>query len=63
MSDMKEAPDFIADDAEIRRCRHDEGEVILTALRKAIDAGDRSGPAEPFSFDTYIVGKRRGAGA
>jgi antitoxin ParD1/3/4 len=41
----------------------EEREAALGALREAIDVGDRSGSAEPFDFDTYIAGKRRGAGA
>lgn len=41
----------------------EEREAALGALREAIEAGERSGPAEVFDFDGYIAGRRRGAGA
>lgn len=41
----------------------EEREAALAALREAIEAGERSGPAEAFDFDGYIAGRRRGAGA
>ena len=41
----------------------EEREAALQALREAIDAGERSGPAVAFDFDAFLEGKRRGAGA
>jgi antitoxin ParD1/3/4 len=36
----------------------EEQEVKLAALRAALQAGERSGPSEPFDFDGFLAGKR-----
>jgi antitoxin ParD1/3/4 len=34
-------------------------EIELRALRSALEAGEASGPAEPFDFDAFIDEKTR----
>lgn len=40
----------------------EEQEAKLEALRRAIDDGDASGPAEPFDVDAYVADRRAGSG-
>jgi antitoxin ParD1/3/4 len=36
----------------------EEDEARLEALRAALDAGEESGPSEPFDFDAFIAERR-----
>ena len=36
----------------------EDQEVQMRALRAALDAGEKSGPAEPLDIDAFIAGKR-----
>jgi antitoxin ParD1/3/4 len=36
----------------------EDRETQLRALRDAVDAGERSGPAAPFDFDAFVDRKR-----
>ena len=38
----------------------EEHEARVAALREALIEGERSGPATPFDFDTFIAGKKSG---
>nr|WP_275445932.1 MULTISPECIES: type II toxin-antitoxin system ParD family antitoxin [Caballeronia] len=38
-----------------------EQEAKLDALRSALEAGERSGPAKPLDFDAFIACKRKSA--
>ncbi|MDR5767285.1 MULTISPECIES: type II toxin-antitoxin system ParD family antitoxin [unclassified Caballeronia] len=38
-----------------------EQEAKLDALRSALEAGERSGPAKPLDFDAFIARKRKSA--
>jgi antitoxin ParD1/3/4 len=40
----------------------EERQAALLALREAIGAGERSGPAVAADFDAFLDGRRRGAG-
>lgn len=39
----------------------EEQEARLDALRSALEAGERSGPAKPLDFDAFIARKRKSA--
>ena len=45
--------------AGLRLLEEEEGQ--LEALRRAIDEGERSGPAEPFDFDEFLRERRNSA--
>lgn len=36
----------------------EEHEARLEALREALDEGERSGPASPFDFETFIAARK-----
>jgi antitoxin ParD1/3/4 len=40
----------------------EEQEARLDALRRLIDDGDASGPAEPVDIDAYVAARRGGSG-
>ncbi|WP_250516590.1 type II toxin-antitoxin system ParD family antitoxin [Caballeronia sp. INDeC2] len=39
----------------------EEQETKLSALRAALEAGERSGPSKPLDFDAFITHKRKSA--
>ncbi|MDR5791371.1 MULTISPECIES: type II toxin-antitoxin system ParD family antitoxin [Caballeronia] len=44
-----------------RRPRRWRQEAKLDALRSALEAGERSGPAKPLDFDAFVARKRKSA--